>query len=238
MTATTPKPEGAPTETTANYGRLMRWFGFWFVASLAPFLGTMKIPGFRALIELYPDSLQNWLIPLSGIFMGMVAVIVEFAATKSKANNDDQLTRWFFRNVIIFAVSLILLVSVYIFTVVHVSQRLAAGPTEPEKYIQQTVITGSRSVPAQWQGSDCKCVRGQPAARCLAAISLNPNNIETCFGSTWIGVVTLALVMLYLGVTGSFAAAVGLLVIARRPAVSAPSAAPPLPSPVPPDALR
>jgi hypothetical protein len=234
MSATTPQPELAPTKRTDEYARLMRWFGFWFVASLAPFLGTMKIPGFRALIELYPDSLQNWLIPLSGIFMGMMAVIVEFAAAKAK--DDDQLTRWFIRDIVIFGMSLILLVSVYIFTVVHVSQRFAAGPNEPAKYIQQTVITGSRSVPAQWSGSDCKCRQGQPATRCLASISLNPNNIETCFGSTWIGVVTLALVLLYLAVTGSFAAAVGLLVIARRSLVKASNAEPLLPSPAPPGA--
>ena len=209
-----PPPEKPPTAFSSDLGSRIRWFGIWFLVGLAPFLGKVKVPGFSALIEMYPRSLQGWLIPLSGIFMGMMAVAAEFVSFQR--SSDRTLARWFGWNVGIFALSLILLTTVYIFTVVQVERTLPDKPDEPSATVNLAVITGSRSVPAQFAGSDCKCIPGQAAERCIADISLKPANVATCFGGERIAISTLALVLLYLAVTGSFVAAVAMLVIQQR----------------------
>lgn len=210
----TAAPTGKQSPLTLNLGKRIVGFGVGFVAGLAPFLGKMKVPGFSALIELYPTSLQDWLIPLSGILMGMMAVVVEFAAAKRTSDRKNR--RWFKRTVVVFGVSFFLLLTVYSFTVVRVGRSVARGPNEAPELITLAVITGSRTVPAQVSGSDCTCHAGQPAERCVEEISLNPANLGGCFGSNWIAFVTLLLVVLYLTVTGSFVAAVGLLILGQR----------------------
>jgi len=215
MSTTETPPEKAPSSFAADFGRRIRWFGVWFLVGIAPFLGKVKVPGFSALIELYPSSLQDWLIPLSGIFMGMVAVTVEFVA--SNRTDDRVVTGWFTRNVLVFAASFVLLLIVYIFTVVHVGRSVARGQNQAPGFINLAVITGSRTVPPQFPGSECKCAAGEPAERCVSD-SLKPENIATCFGSDRIAFATLALVLLYLAVTGSFVAAIGLLLISQRSA--------------------
>ncbi|HEV7571820.1 MAG TPA: hypothetical protein VGQ21_10015 [Thermoanaerobaculia bacterium] len=208
------RPEKAPSSFAADYGRRIRWFGIWFLVGLAPFLGKVKVPGFSALIELYPSSLQGWLIPLSGIFMGMMAVVVEFVG--SRHTEEAVLSRWFLRNAVVFLLALLLLVSVYTFTVVQMERSVGRGSNEVPEVVNIAVVTGSRTVPQQIAGSDCKCPSGQPAERCLADSSLKPDNVALCFGSVRIAFATLALVLLYLVVTGSFVAAIGLLLIRQR----------------------
>lgn len=232
MSTTEAPPEKAPSPFSSDFARRIRWFGVWFLVGIAPFLGKVKVPGFSALIELYPASLQGWLIPVSGILMGMMAVVVEFVA--SRHTDPEVLTRWFIRNAGVFVLSFVLLVGVYIFMVVQVERVLAHEPNAVGEVVNVAVITGSRSVPTQFPGSDCKCVARQPAERCLTQISLKPENVATCFDSDRIAFATLALVLLYLAVTGSFVAAIGLLLIRQRAEGAMTTAAPP--SPVPPDA--
>jgi hypothetical protein len=216
MSPSEESPEKPPSSFAADYGRRIRWFGIWFLVGIAPFLGKVKVPGFSALIELYPASLQGWLIPLSGIFMGMMAVVVEFVA--SRHAEEAVLVRWFVRNTAVFLFALLLLVSVYIFTVVQMERSIIRGPNAVPEVVNIAVITGSRTVPSQYAGSDCKCPLGEPAERCLADSSLKPENVALCFGSNRIAFSTLALVLLYLAVTGSFVAAVGLLLMRQRSA--------------------
>jgi hypothetical protein len=207
-------PIDAPTGIAKKYLRYLLGFGVWFVIGLAPFLGKAKVPGFSALIELYPASLQDWLIPLSGMFMGMMAVTVQFAA--SQRTSAVRIRRRFGITVAVFAASFLLLACTYIFTVTRVGRAAALGTSDAPAFTTMAVITGSRTVPKQAEGSECTCLERQPAARCVVNISLNPDNIDTCFGSDRVAFATLGLVLLYLGVTGSFAAAVGLLVISER----------------------
>jgi len=207
----TPK---APSRFAEQYLKYVVGFGVWFVIGLAPFLGKLKVPGFSALIELYPPSLQEWLIPLSGIFMGMMAVTVQFMA--SQKTRAARIRRWFALTVIVFVASFLVLVCVYVFTVTRVGRVIARGTNEAPGFMTLAVVTGTRTVPKQPAGTECTCVERQPAARCVADISVNPDHIDTCFGSDRVAFATLGLVLLYLGVTGSFAAAVGLLLIAER----------------------
>src|SRR4029078_10484604 len=52
-------------------------FGVGVGVGLAPFLGKLPIPGFDALLTIFPDSLQPSVIPRSAFLMGMVAVGVQ-----------------------------------------------------------------------------------------------------------------------------------------------------------------
>jgi len=209
-----PRPEKPPSGFSADLGRSVRWFTIWLLVGMAPFLGKVKVPGLAALIELYPSSLQGWLIPVSGVLMGMIAVIVEFAG--STPTPKRTVRRWLARTSGIFAISFVLLVCVYTFAVVQVDRPVLRDANSAPDVVSLAVITGSRSVPPQFPGSECKCAARQPAERCIADITLNPANVATCFGSDRIAFAILALVFLYLAVTGSFVAAIGILVIRKR----------------------
>jgi hypothetical protein len=190
--------------------RILR-FGVGFTIGLAPFLGNADVPGFTAVIRMYPESLQNWLIPLSGLVMGTIGVVVEFASGRKPGQR--KLTAWFTRTIVLFAVSLILLIALYQFLVVRVDKTvIREGGVQP---VQVSVITGTLTVPPQWEGSPCACRPGQPARACLTDISLNPDHVATCFGAERIAFATIALSLIYLVVTGAFAAAVGLLMLAE-----------------------
>jgi hypothetical protein len=207
-------PTGTQSSFLLEYGSRLAGFGVGLVAVLAPFLGKSKVPGFSALIEVYPTSLQDSLIPFSGIFMAAIAIAVESKGLKQ--TTDLVFERWMPRILSIFGLSFVLLLVIYYFSVVRIGHSVARASGEPPDVTTIAVITGSRTVPQQVPGSDCTCRAGQPAVRCVEEISLSPSNIDSCFGSNWIAFVTVVLVVLYLAVIGSFAAAVGLLILRQR----------------------
>lgn len=190
--------------TTRTYLRYFFEFTVGVGVGLAPFLGLKKVPGFVAVIEIYPIDLREWLVPLSAIMMGMIAVIVQWFSSNKPAKKS--LTRLFVGSVAAFFLSLTLLaLVVYPFVVTRI-----------EKF---AVVTGSLDVPRQPPGSRCTCTEGQPADQCLADITLNPINVRSCFGTKPVAIATLELAALYLMLTGSFAAAVALVVLSdlRKP---------------------
>ncbi|HEY6136470.1 MAG TPA: hypothetical protein VI670_01775 [Thermoanaerobaculia bacterium] len=196
----------SPSGTASTLARRIVGFGVWFAIGCAPFLGKVRVPGFTAVIEMYPVAMQSWLIPLSGLLMGMLAVIVDYAVERRKTTKafERRVHRWFVSTVIVFVTAFIALIGVYIFTVTHIE---AVG---------QRVVTGTTVVPPQRPGSECECSPGQDAARCIADITLDPANIRTCFGANRVALATLALALLYLTVTGAFAAAVGIQLVGQR----------------------
>lgn len=198
--------------TTSRFVKLILGFGVWVAIGLAPFLGRLNVPVFTAVIALYPTSVQKLLIPVSAFFMGMIAVVVEFASGEDIPRKVlAGKLRW---SVWLFGVSLIALVGTYIFTVQYAAKAVLRDGSVAT--VDIAVITGTDSVPAQRLGSGCGCPEGQPASACLSEISLAPDNVRSCFGSTRITVATFALSLLYLTVTCSFAAAVGLLLLSQR----------------------
>lgn len=185
----------------------MLWFGVGFVAGLAPFLGKVRVPGFTALIETYPFEMQSWLIPVSGLLMGAIALVVEYAYERGVA--DETRDRWFRRAIGTMSVSLLLLLVLYVFTVGRVEKTVSAPGEEPRS-VTIAAVTGSPEVPGGRRG--CTCEAGSPAEDCLEK-SIKPANIRRCFGATRVALATLALAIVYFVLTGSLAAGVGLLVI-------------------------
>lgn len=225
MTNVETPPITEPDNVTLNFVKVMLGAGVWVVVGLAPLLGTKRIPFFAPLIDLYPESIRFWLIPVSGFMMGMISVIVAYAASKRV---DEVVGKWFRRAAITFGVTLILLVVAYMLTVVHVVVTETGGATQ-----RFTYVTGSLTVPAG-KTSGCTCEVGSPAQECVEG-GTSDSAIRACFGPYRVAVATLVLALLYLVVTASFAAAAGLRVITAKDAARAEAAQPQSPpSPRPP----
>jgi hypothetical protein len=212
MTVAEPPKIAAPSIFANALARRIMGFGVWLAVGLAPFLGKIRVPGFTAVIEMYPATLQRWLIPLSGLFMGMMAVTIEFASERGVGKAT--LTRWFTRAAAIFGVSLIVMIALYLFTVTTIDQNVRL-PDDTLGHVTHAFVTGKTAVsdPAP---SRCGCEPGLDAEQCLKEISLESSKIKACFGGGTIQFATLSLALVYLVVTGAFVAAVGLLMLEQR----------------------
>jgi hypothetical protein len=213
MSVVDPPKVATPSPFANSFARRILGFAVWFAIGLAPFLGKVRVPGFTAVIEMYPLTLQRWLIPLSGLVMGMIAVAIEFASERHHLRRT--LTRWFIGTVAAFVVSLIVLLYLYKGVVTGVEQSVRLENGEISQFTQ-AVVTASTRVPSPLPDPDCGCRPGQTAAKCLVAISLAPENIDVCFGSEAVSDATVHLALVYLALTSSFAAAVGLLMLDQR----------------------
>jgi hypothetical protein len=200
-----------PSPTASLLVRRVLGFGVWVAIGLAPFLGRARVPLFTAVIEMYPESLQNWLIPLSGLFMGMIAVVVEFAAGETPARR--KITFSFIAAVVVFAGALIWLIDAYGNSVVRVEKTVMREDGNPD-VVAMPVVTGTLEVPAGRK--QCGCEEGIPAAECLTNITLEPKRVARCFDPKVMAAATKKLSLLYLLVTGAFAAAIGLLLLSQR----------------------
>ena len=201
----------APPSLSQSLVKRVLGFGVWVAVGLAPFLGALRFPGFSALLELYPPPLQPVLLPLSGFLMGVIALVVENAGSGRLARKS--LDRRFRGALITLAVSFVLLVVLYLFLVVKVQHQVRLLPAPPET---RAFVTGALTVPAQPAGSPCTCPKGQDAAVCIKNVSLEEGNVRTCFGALQVTLASLALTFLYLTLTGSFAAAVGVFVLRQK----------------------
>jgi hypothetical protein len=212
MSVANPPEATASPRVLSPFVRRILEFGVWVAVGMAPFLGYAKVRGFTAVIEMYPAALQHWLIPLSGLFMGMIAVVVDFAKERKIAQRV--LTRWFVRTVATFLVSLIVMIALYLLTVTTFEQsvRLPDGGID---HGTNAVVTGRTTVPPVVSKS-CGCEPAEDAEQCITAMSLESKNVKACFGGTAIAFASLGLALVYLVLTGSFAAAVGLGMLAQR----------------------
>ena len=202
-------PISPPENGTFHFVRKILGYGVWVAIGLSPFLGNANVRGFTAVIAMYPEDLQNWLIPLSGLMMGMIAVILDFQADRRQPG-VKKLERWFYRTVAVFLLSLVTLIAAYTQWVVRPSKTQADG-----KSSAIAMVTGTREVPAGRQ-SVCGCTPGASARQCVEDVSVNPANVEACFGPQRVAFATLALALVYLVVTASFAAAVGVKRLQRK----------------------
>lgn len=203
----TPKP-APPTSLSGQLIRYVRGFGVGVALGLAPFLGVLPIPGFSALLDMYPESMRGWLIPLSGLLMGILAVWIEFLGTKIP--RAGLLRKWFKMGLAVWAVSFLGLLFLYPRWVARVE--IEDGTRTP------AFVTGSDVVPSRPPASPCKCPAGQSAEECIAEVSLALGPIRECFGSGSVTTATQVLAILYFLLTGTFVFVVGLLLLLQQPA--------------------
>lgn len=69
--------------SAARYLRYVLAFGVTLAVGLAPLLGKLNVPGFTALLSLYPVGLAEGLVPFAAFVMAMPAIAVQFFAADS-----------------------------------------------------------------------------------------------------------------------------------------------------------
>jgi len=193
-------PGTASTPFARRVVKYVVGFGVGFVVGLAPYLGAVDVPGFRALLTLFPSSIRDVMIPLSGAVMGLVIVNLQWHSQQGVPQ------RWLDRRFgIAWLISILLLAALVIaFLLTVVTVRLDGG-----KSAVSFVVGLSRT-------SHCACRVEMSNAECIKNISLDEAAIASCWGDPSIALSKFALVALYLAVTGSFVWLVGLVVIRMR----------------------
>jgi hypothetical protein len=183
------------TPLTRRLVRAVLGFGVGVAIGLAPYLGTVAVPGFRPLLELYPLSIRDTMIPLAAALMGIVAVCVEWYG--SDRLSAAWLSRSFRRALTIVVAGLLLVV------VVHTT------------FVVKVVIDGGRetvSFVVGWSRQpSCKCGPELSDAQCITDVTtFNPASIDTCWGDRNVRFAKLSLILSYLVFTGGFGGLVGL----------------------------
>lgn len=200
MATSGPKP---PTSLGRLFVRYVVGFSVGVAVGVSPFLGRASVPGFDALLSLFPISLQNTTIPLAGFMMGIIAISIQFYYEERPPTTSIRVM--FRRTITIILAAGVLLVITYIFATVTVPIKRGTA--------RESFVTGI------YRLSQCPC--GTLSDReCIEQISLNEAAIAACWGDGQVRVFTLLLTIQYLILTGGFAVLIGLLILRERPLAS------------------
>lgn len=196
----TNRPNVPVTPFARRFIRMALGFGVGVGIGLAPFLGTIGVPGFAALISLFPETLKFFLIPSSAFLMGVIAVGAQFYST-GKPIGHVNLGKLMRRCALLTGGGLLVLVVAYFILVARVSFT--------ESLVIPFVVGLDRD-------EACECSPSISDSQCIIEISANPGSIETCWGSRQIRLGELTLSLLYLGVTGAFGFLIGLVLLQEQ----------------------
>lgn len=194
-----------PPSTTIRWTRLMVGFGVSVAVGLAPLLGSVEVPGFSALLQLFPTlpwDTRKTIIPLAAFAMGVTAAVVQFRA--SDRLSDKRLRTLFNRTVAAIVVAFLVLVISHTLLVRQI--RVPAVESEVPVLIGFYRPQSCSACPASMSDSACIVDR----------VSLNPTAIESCWGDLNIRSGFLLLALSYLGLMVSFGSLMGYL-MRRRP---------------------
>ncbi len=167
--------------------------------ALGPFLGKEKVPGFAALLELFPFQLRGVLIPLSTFLMGLIAVGVQYGAAGKIAAGGNP---WLFR-----AGMAAVCLGLAFFTALYLE--FVRLPSFGSAGSVAVIVADSRN-----PGCGCPPAIGDEA--CIQRLSLATEAIESCWDGRSLRQRQLALALTYLFLTGGLASLIGLLVLRLR----------------------
>lgn len=186
-----------PTLLAAKFVRYTVGFGVAVAVGLAPFLGKVGVPGFKALILMIPDSLHGNIFPLSAFIMGTLAVWIQWQA------GEEPTRQWqnqsFRRFLVLTFVSIGAFIIVQAFVVVTIH---GAGMDKPISF-----LIGFNTPAPHPPCSDLR----EPN-ECVKRL-VTESRISEYWGHRQIAVARLALVISYLLSTAAFATLIGLLII-------------------------
>lgn len=185
-----------PTPLARRFVKMVLGFGVGIGVGLAPFLGSIDIPGFSALLSLFPDTLRPVLIPVSALLMGTIAAGVQFYS--GDRVKPIKLKRLVERSLVFIGAALFCLLLAYFLLVERVHFN--------ENVVGSFVIGFERT-------QVCGCDDAMSDAQCIIEISANPNSVETCWGRKQIRISEFLLSCIYLSITGVFAFMMGLLLL-------------------------
>ena len=198
----TERTGGAPELSTPLARRFVRHlvgFGVAVAVGCAPFLGTLRVPGFTALLDLFPLQLQGRFVAMSPFVMGVVALAVQFYAAERLSRK--LLKRWFGRGLLLLGATFVLLLVVYALAIVEVPY-LQGERTA--RFVVGFDRTDTCPCPPQWSNPQCM------------ADKLDVVRVEQCWSPATVRSFELLLTLSYLTLIGGFAAMTGLLVLAEQ----------------------
>lgn len=166
---------------------------------MAPLLGTWDVPGFKALLTLYPSTLRETALPLASLAMALVAISVQFFSRDTFSGR--RLQRWFIALFAGLFVTLLLLAYVHSQNVVRV-------------YIGDGSMSESYVV-GRTRKSDCSCPISEGDAKCITRIGLDPQYLSNCWDERETRMTSFYLTLLYVLMMSGTGALVGLLVMVR-----------------------
>jgi hypothetical protein len=195
-----------PSSLARRLVRYILGFSVGIALGLAPFLGRVKVPGFSALLELYPVQMQQNLIILSGFLLGIVAVAVQFYATK--ASPTAILERYFGSLLKAMLAVLLLLVVLYQTSVVSfpIEKQVSVVPHRVETHRYSVVVGWFRA-----NSAACSCPPAMSAINCVEQHSIDLRMVSACW--KYLPLFELALTIPYLFLLGGFGTLVGLLLL-------------------------
>lgn len=199
-----PAPASAiqpPTPLARRFVRVLVGFGVGVVLGSLPYLGYVKVPGFRAFLNLLPLQLQDDLLPFSGAMMGLAAAALQFYAEHKVPRAT--IRRHFKKASIAFGIGFIALLGLYSEFIV----RMRRG----DHYV--SVMISSERLD---QSRGCECPPKMAERRCIRELSFAEEAIESCWGSRPLRRIALMFRLAYLLVTGAFAALVALVVFQEQ----------------------
>jgi len=191
------EPAGPPTALAKRWVRYVVGFGVGTAVGLAPYLGVLNVPLFKPLLTLFPVTLQSRLIPLSAALMGLTAVAIQWYG--GERTSRQWLRKWFVGSLTCSVVSLLALLFVRMVFVVDVPIQ---GGAE-----QVAFVIGPTRLPS------CGCSQPSDALCISETLTLNPAQVESCWGSRSVRFGELLLQLNYLFAVGCFGVVTGLIVL-------------------------
>ncbi len=170
----------------------------------APFLGARHVPGFEPLLSLFPEEQRTLPVAISTIFIGLIALTVQFSAGESIARRS--LKRRFKLLLPFVAAGPLVLAVIYLWSVVPVDVPLGNGA-----FRQHSFIVGWVRLP------DCECSPTEHNAKCIQGLSYEEAGFGSCWSERSIFQVKLALLLSYLVAIEGFGILAGLLVLKPPP---------------------
>lgn len=191
-----------PTPLARRFVKLVLGFGVGIAVGLAPFLGKLQIPGFDALLTLYPNDLRPSLIPLAAFLMGFIAVGVQFL-------HGERLRRAYLRVAFLVAFAVVFVGFVWLLAIYDERVLRITVPATGESYT--FVIAPERRRAA------CPCDADWSDKECISE-KTDPARVEKCWDGRALRRSRKVLRGGYLLLTGGFGAVIGLLLLQERPA--------------------
>lgn len=170
--------------------------------ALAPFLGTIHVPGFSPILALFPINHRGSVIPFATFLLFLPVVAMQFFAKTRVA--ERTMNRWFLTAL---GVTLVGAIALYVGWTVRVADVWYRGGDRVVRY-----VVGAEQRP------DCPCRKqGLEIEACVGnAISFEPRVVESCYHSRDVQQSKILLAMLYFTTMLSFGSAIALLVVRER----------------------
>lgn len=188
-----------PTPLARRLVRYLVGFGVGVALGSAPWLGTLQVPGFTALLDLFPYGLQARFVALAPFLMGVLAVAVQFYGERRLS--QARLRRLFRWTLLTLGITFVVLVIVYTLVVVDVPYR---GGDRTARFVVGFERLETCPCPVEW--SDAQCLQER----------LDPARVEACWSRITVRLFELFLTLAYLGLIGGFGALVGLLLLTEQ----------------------